>query len=868
MQLGNLLNAISGAPVGKKKGVVTGEIVTVPSGSDENYTVRLHSSSSADIFVKLPEGNFKPGDMVEIPIQQLMQLPSASESVSDLVSITQSSVDQIVQFIAAETPELSESDKKVIQVALKILDSFPTDIQEDILQKITGDKGVAGSGDRRSVISRLAQLVAEKIPEVLKTAPSAVRAEIISHLSDIITPVVSSDVSFEGIVPLSDLVDELPVFPGLEKLDLDTQAYQSVKAAVAVVQKEFPLSLFRYSLGLYEEPSTAPEKNLQRDEPIVSQTVQYEKKTPDASLEKPVIPQRVSRFVPSNGALKNTWEKTLSYRDSSPKVLSRLQAALNNVPTAEAGESLTSGSRSIAGAEVKAVDSFGMVTGVKISGSPHEVIKEESVLVLPKLTSIEKVIDKSSGVKPVDEPPAEKTSLKLENRAVGDERQGEGVDRKIADIAAENKSSLPEEAHGSDHSPKVRDSQLSITKSVTGEAGPETMDFTAPPEGDVPAEITPPRIGMYESVVSEDGYSREFRRFVATRFPNINALLPEIELSYDSKKKVTADQLQLLENRLWQFQINDAEKPFLRAVVTKAFSLLSGSLSDVSFPKIISQIEPVAQTVAAIDGIVDFIESGFEAENTDDLFVKHIFGSVERIKSNLSQLQELFNQTESGAVEQGGGNLKKAGDLWGLFFENSLKNGSGSEKPAGETSVKQELLHLQSEITKKMISQTVKNEDPAEKAVLQKLSAKVAEAVQRIEGGQLLAQPKENASVPREQVMWIPVQMGGEWTRLGIEFRREGKRKGRGRFGSRVNIQMDLKKMGLVTAELDLDAGKQLRVSLGASKPAAVAWFKEHEQEIYTSLNSEMLRSVILSIRGVVEGDDSQERKDSFQVTG
>lgn len=826
---------MGGVPQGRKKGVVTAEIVTVPTSSDGNYTVRL-PSSSLDIPVKLSQGDFNPGDKVEIPIQQLLQLPVGQETASDLISINQNPVDQIAQIIFGESEEISDSDKKMIQIALKMLEAFPAEVQDDLLQTVaTGKTGSGTAGDHVDLISRVVRLLADKIPELLKTAAPELKTEIISLLSDMVSPVVAAEYPFEGAVSFADLSEDILTLPGLAELPLDQKAQESVKALFTAVQKEYPLSLFRYALGFETKKSTLPSPP---DSNVDLKMVPV--KSPDGDMERvgPHNQKNVevsqSQTLPESNvdSTKRVFEKALSYRVSSPNVLSRLRSTLN----------------SVAGSSEPVSENTALVRNRLSTAQSSDVEKSTPSNVEPSEQKSEAVpVSEKAPVLQSEKPDAPTTV----NRDLG---------------VREVKSPVIQEQKGAEISPAPVDKPDSIDmpriQNIEAKsAGAETVSGERVKSADLQLPGN-----LYESVVSEEGYSKEFKKFVAARFPNINSFLPEIELAFDSPKKISSDQLQQLEMKLEEFQGAERERPFLRAVVSKALSALSSGSGDISFPKIISQIEPVSRTVATIEEIIEMVKS----DESDSSAIKDVSESVERLKQTLLDMQELFNSADGTRSDRfDAGSVKKAGDLWGLFFENTLKNHGDEKSAPRETSIKQELLHLHNQVTKKLISQTVKNETHTpERALLQKLNSKVSDAVQRIEGGQILAQPKETTSAPREQVMWIPVQMGGEWTRLGIEFRREGKRKGQGKLGNRVNIQMDLKKMGLVTAELDLDAGKQLRVTLGASRPAAVAWFKEHEQEIYASLNSEQLRSVIFSIRGIVENGDLQQRKDSFQVTG
>ncbi len=304
-------------------------------------------------------------------------------------------------------------------------------------------------------------------------------------------------------------------------------------------------------------------------------------------------------------------------------------------------------------------------------------------------------------------------------------------------------------------------------------------------------------------------------------------------------------------------------------------------LSELKFPSIapesaITAPEPIQEpepTLEVRDSLTPIIAKTIPEKQLE--ISPALKESVARLETAVTAMEsavtKLFS-SDSVAPSPQGEPLKKLGDSWGMFFESSLKQWVDGESKPELAGVKQELKRMNHIITKEMVVLAVPDKDSPEspmKSFLKDLGKSVTESIHQIEGGQILAKPTETA-VDRSQTMWIPVQVGQEWTRMGIEFRREKNPKGKkGALGNHVAITMELKKMGEVSAELDLDANKQLRVKLRTSSPAALAWFKDHEEEIRASLQNEKLSAVLFGVSGIQRDSETPKRwGDKFEVTG
>lgn len=405
----------------------------------------------------------------------------------------------------------------------------------------------------------------------------------------------------------------------------------------------------------------------------------------------------------------------------------------------------------------------------------------------------------------------------------------------------------------------------------------------------------------YVSIFRESDVPKELQKLLQIRFPVLHELYERIPTQPVLSTAVSMESLELLENKL-SVMINESGRAVLpnsdsAAIAPKEpptqllmdfpfekdpFLLQSTKVAMVEllekgetpvFYRIVSQVEPIVALAISLEQIVELaseITTDIQRESKLPASLQKSLQLFEAFYRDMIQKVESLIDPDVSTTNQKHDSIKVVTDLWGMFFENRVKE-SEVKNDLPQPGLKQHLQILSKEITSALISKSLQNESVDEnqmKDVLKHIQKEVTESISKIEGSQILSQPKETPA-EKEQTLWLPVNIGGEWTRLGLEIKRDGKGKGKqSKLGSRVNIHMELKKMGRVTAELDLDANKQLRVKLGATETKAMKWFKEHEQDIVESLDNGALKSVIFSLTLPSAQKERAFKQDSFQVSG
>ncbi len=659
------------------------------------------------------------------------------------------------------------------------------------------------------------------------------RSTILQQFTDLISPVLSPDAAAEGVFPLEDITEDRRLFPSLQISGISGKVLSAAKTLLKELQVNEKFLLFRYSLTFPTETSPS----------LISQ--------------------------------KGTAKHSAHYGRSPYAVLEQGQ---QNVGAA------------------RQVGNKGAVSAMAANGQILPVAEHTSALP-ERLSSL---IDNASVVTELTSTQSERPSFLIGNASAATEQtlsERPSVLPKYPPTLTEHSPTQPSETSSQ---PSETSSQPADTSTQPAETSTQPAETSSMPAGNpspvsdhsLPVEQLPvdreaisqmvsgdsfPR--YYERLVTDSNQAQEFERYVQTKFPNIAEVLslPEGTLAPEFVRSVQAADIQQLESRLAELDEGQLKQPFVINAVLKALDVVTSDSGKSLFTPVISQIEPVLTTISSLESIVKSVITPQPENGSNETVLKmpkRVLESAHRLSSAIEMVQNHFGEIvssvdgEDSAVSVKG--LKRLGDLWGLFYENSIQQWIDGEGKPNRKGVKQELLQLNREITRSLVNQSAARDsaDPGLRDFLKDLGKAVSESIQRIDGGQILAQSKETPR-EREQLFWVPVQVGGEWTRLGIEFRRERKGRQRGsKFGNKVNIHMELKKMGRVSVELDLDAGKQLRVSMGMSESKAVNWFKEHEEEIYNSLNDGALRSVILSISSVADHVHDERDRDSFQVTG
>ncbi len=132
----------------------------------------------------------------------------------------------------------------------------------------------------------------------------------------------------------------------------------------------------------------------------------------------------------------------------------------------------------------------------------------------------------------------------------------------------------------------------------------------------------------------------------------------------------------------------------------------------------------------------------------------------------------------------------------------------------------------------------------------------VENVLSRIEALQILAKPVIT-SEGEQQVLALPINIGGEWTEVRLKFlKKRSEKNGRKKTGHiSVVINIDLKLLGEITACMEYITNKSLDISLSFDNARSVKWFQKNMNEFNKSLKELGIPSVKVKI------DDSNIQK-------
>ncbi len=908
------------SPKQKQKGnTITAEIVSTTSSDDDTYTVKL-GKNSKPIEVKIPDSNFEVGQKVELTISGSTTPLLNKTSKGDSLQLDQSPSGKIIQFLDTLLPEQTtnsdnQSNEKatkdeaisVLKLLKNIVPSLPKDLQDKIVNLLS-ENLVADSpktdvvssnnsmkSDNLSKIQSVISIIFDAIPDLVETELPKTKEESLKLLSKILFPAIKDSVQGSGIVSLTPLNVEQSIDVG--KLPAEIQSIsKDFVSSLLHLTREQPIIAIQYPVG--ESLSPRP------DNGSLPESFVTGNRTLITTLPSSLAPQDTGDILESlrnHPANSFTSEKTTSSQDKTePQIVSK--TAHSEIDLAQTKEVASSSPQETIENTDKIdrnIERSSSVSNRTSTSTVHQyqkLITAESLpqevgrfihthfpkinsLILPpelEFPSISKLVQFSSEQltslenKLAQLPPEMKNSpfvaesVKLAIESLAKPEGAKLFDKIISQI--EPASELVKRISSIIDTVKSTLVQNRTVDIVTSHSTPDSLNEKSPIKSQQQEIMQSPSVKMTINIPSDaiNASSNPITQEIQT------ASLSELKITLENRVDNSSQKSMKPDN-----EINSLVKNLLNSsdLTTK-----SGQKSaPVRLPITENNAEELLKSTPAETTSVqenrDKEQLVPQSPQVSVPLPKEMIKVVERLESTLS----LLLSTGSDDDQQGNeakplGDIKKVGDLWGMFFENDVKSWiDGGDRPPSK-GIKQELLKLNHQITKTLVSQTVpnssENDDTQLTKFLKDLSKDVSETIQRIEGGQISAEPKENAT-NRQQMIWVPFQIGGELTRLGINFRREQKGSGKkGTFGNRVAITLELKKMGTVNAELDLDAGKQLRVKIGADKPKAMAWFREHKDEIYASLEQSALKSVILSITSPRQESEMPTSRDSFLVSG
>ena len=339
---------------------------------------------------------------------------------------------------------------------------------------------------------------------------------------------------------------------------------------------------------------------------------------------------------------------------------------------------------------------------------------------------------------------------------------------------------------------------------------------------------------------------------------NIDELVKGVTIG----NSVETNEFNQLNRILEKLSPNVLESSFVTSTTTLLVQSIIGGQDSAIIDKIKEQLEPI-ETV-----IEPFLELNRVVSNANK--------SLKKDKNLLSLLKMVNKNIETLLSD----NLLSKGNLptdelskkWGLLFENSIKRWIiDNEKPSNDT-LKEQLLKIRNLTTKKLISLSLKNDQNSTelKSTYRYVDSSVKRMLSTVEGFQLISQ-KQEVQKENIQTLWVPVNINGEYTRLGISVKREKNSNNRGgnKLGNSVSITMDLKKLGHIDSSLSLNSNKQLNVEISSDKLEAQKLFYKEKDVLYGTLEGiEDITSIILSIVNKDKHLDNKRVRDTFRGQG
>jgi len=837
----------SSSQTGKATPSLAVEIVAASKTNPHVYQAKI-AGSDQSFSVMLPQKNVAPRTAVIINSTQLVlpqtETPILLQTEEDRFVVSETGGERLFQMLntlntGKGEQKLSREDQKMLDTAIQILKELPPQIRNELLTRIqtalgstTSESLLGGSGstatpqEMTQVIRTIMSELVESLPAILQKTSPENRDRALKLLTQILFPSTSTPPMQTGVGPLKPALDQivLPQFGG----DLIYPEKQSLATTIATLPTK---------QAALESVATLPNQILAE--------------TPDEEIDTVVSQQKP--FTMGTEEKVVAGEKMLSF--DNPKSAKTASDAIK-IDSAQSLKQVLS--TVVSGVKIVAPDGKTVTSDVRIVAPDGKNVASDGKNVAPDgkiFTSDGKLVE-------------------ADGKIVTNGDNSSALLKKSVAIASVIDQKTP--LHLVNYEPVAVDKQSSLESAL------------------VP-------VGRYLKIADSPSLPTELGRYMATRFPAISQVADIQQFI----SKIAPESFQLkestllpLEQQLLAMPESQRKTPFVATAVQAALASLTNPKTAPFFERIISQIEPVQTTIARLESIVDQVNTfqlksdspqESQPENAGESSAKSsnsfpplprelpqpLKDSADRLENALKQASESFTKLFSpeslmNKVETAE-SIKKMGDLWGIFLEGSLKKwGEGEARPE-MSGIKQELKRMNHLITKELVVQAVPGkavEDSGFKTFLKELGKSVAESIHRIDGGQILSEPQETPK-ERSQMIWIPVQVGQEWTRMGIEFRREKSKKGRGdSLANRVAISLELKKMGTVNAELDLDSNKQLRVKIGTGSPKALQWFNDHRDLITKSLQSEKLRAVFVTINAVRAETETKKPIDSFRVSG
>lgn len=121
----------------------------------------------------------------------------------------------------------------------------------------------------------------------------------------------------------------------------------------------------------------------------------------------------------------------------------------------------------------------------------------------------------------------------------------------------------------------------------------------------------------------------------------------------------------------------------------------------------------------------------------------------------------------------------------------------------------------------------------------------------KIESLQLLTKTTPVASDTNQQILVLPINIGGEWTEINLKLQKKYNSKKKNKNQNHFAVQIDLSpsKLGGISVKMEYEKKKILRIKVNIEKKETLEWFEKSHNLIKMSFNSLDLPFVNLEIK-------------------